>query len=363
MALRADNAGHFGGGKRQARDIGQIVAEALQQALGRTRLAAMQRAAVLHLHIARFRFFLTSVRLKQSTAWRAMDKSGRILRYDLVDQQYPMEPDPAFRRRAAWILAEIGARFPAGNCDLLDIGCGQGFYFPLYLAMGARVTGVEADPVPLAQAMARGQALGAEVHAAQAEHLPFASGGFDAVVLSEVLEHLTNPELALAEAARVLRPGGLLLVTVPHANYPVLWDPLNKGLQAAGLAPIRQGIFAGIWANHERLYTAEMLKTQVAKAGFSIDSLIFQTRACLPFIHNLVYGIGRSALEGGILPKRWLSGGLRGAEGKGDTGRQGSGPIALAVRAIRRIDLANPDYTETPGPTVNLCLSATRQEF
>jgi SAM-dependent methyltransferase len=46
--------------------------------------------------------------------------------------------------------------------------------------------------------------------------LPFAEGSFDAVVAAEVIEHIPEVEIALAEAARVLRPGGRLVVTVPY---------------------------------------------------------------------------------------------------------------------------------------------------
>lgn len=291
------------------------------------------------------------------------------MRYDLVDQHYPTEPDPAFRRRAAWVLAQveaqigakIGARFPDG-LDLLDVGCGQGFYFPLYSALRARVTAAETDPVPLTQAMTRARTLGARVVQAKAEDLPFDAAQFDVVVLSEVLEHLPIPALALAEAARVLRPGGLLLVTVPHADYPALWDPLNRGLQRLRLPPIRRGMFAGIWANHERLYQPESLRAEVTAAGFRVDALVFQTRACLPFLHNLVYGVGRAALERGMLPKRWLPKGLRGTADAPQMPERGSGagPVAWMVRLIRWIDRANPDFTVLPGPSVNLCLAATR---
>jgi SAM-dependent methyltransferase len=72
------------------------------------------------------------------------------MRHDLVDQQYPLEPDPAFRRRAAWLLQELES-LPKG-ATVLDIGCGQGFYLPLYARLGLSASGVEPDPVPRAQA-------------------------------------------------------------------------------------------------------------------------------------------------------------------------------------------------------------------
>lgn len=77
-----------------------------------------------------------------------------------------------------------------------------------------------------------------------ASRLPFADGAFDCVLLLDVLEHVDMPEAALAEAARVLRPGGDLLLTIPFA-YPLHDLPhdfqrftqvgLRRRLDAAGL--------------------------------------------------------------------------------------------------------------------------------
>jgi 2-polyprenyl-3-methyl-5-hydroxy-6-metoxy-1,4-benzoquinol methylase len=53
---------------------------------------------------------------------------------------------------------------------------------------------------------------------ASANRLPFASETFDFAVMSELIEHLKAPRLCLAEASRVLKPGGILVVTTPHRD-------------------------------------------------------------------------------------------------------------------------------------------------
>jgi SAM-dependent methyltransferase len=53
--------------------------------------------------------------------------------------------------------------------------------------------------------------------------LPFASAAFDVVVASSVLEYVAEPAAVLRECARVLRPGGVVLYTVPDLRYPVRW--------------------------------------------------------------------------------------------------------------------------------------------
>lgn len=279
------------------------------------------------------------------------------MRYDLVDSEYPMEPDPAFRRRAAWLLAQLEA-LPHGG-RVLDLGCGQGFYFPLYARLGLTATGVEPDPAPRLEAVRKAKALGFCMVDAPAERLPFADASFDALVMSEVLEHLRDPAIALAEAARVLAPGGVLLITVPHADYPFSWDPVNWLLESLRFCPIRTGILAGIWANHERLYRPGQLLDAVTSAGFTPGSVVHQTRWALPFVHNIIYGFGRALLQSDRLPASWTSGGLRGGDRRGPTLRPGLNPVAWGVGLIRLIDRFNGDAAPL-GPSQNLCLAATR---
>ena len=90
---------------------------------------------------------------------------------------------------------------------------------------------------------------------------PYADASFDRVLLTEVLEHLTDDAVGLRELYRVLKPGGVLTVTVPAARYSGWYDPINRAAEAVTGRPIRTGPFAGIWANHRRLYTACLLYT------------------------------------------------------------------------------------------------------
>jgi ubiquinone/menaquinone biosynthesis C-methylase UbiE len=61
--------------------------------------------------------------------------------------------------------------------------------------------------------------------------LPYPDNTFDAAILSEVLEHLERDVDALREVLRVLKPGGVVAITVPNASYPFWWDPINKTLE------------------------------------------------------------------------------------------------------------------------------------
>ena len=99
---------------------------------------------------------------------------------------------------------------------ILDAGCGVGMYTEQFRRFSPRVTGVEVDPVVAAQAAARlpGIVL------APAEALPFADGSFDVVFSHEVIEHVTDDAAAAAEMARVLAPGGRIVLFCPNRLYP-----------------------------------------------------------------------------------------------------------------------------------------------
>jgi SAM-dependent methyltransferase len=96
---------------------------------------------------------------------------------------------------------------------VLDVGCRFGALTRAYLD-GNEVVGVDIDRRALDEAAS----LGIEpVWADAAEPLPLEEASFDVVVVGELLEHLPFPELTVAEALRVLRPGGRLVGSVPNA--------------------------------------------------------------------------------------------------------------------------------------------------
>lgn len=283
---------------------------------------------------------------------------------EISDRLFANEGDPAFKRRAAWIGGHLSARFGGGPFTLTDIGCGRGFYFPLYHALGAAIVGVERDAEPLQMAQARAHATGARLVSASAADLPFAEGSTDAVVMSEILEHLDAPVAALREAARILAPGGLLLVTVPNANYPFLWDPINWLLERTVGRPIRTGPLAGIWANHVRLYNRRDLIEQIEQAGFLVEETVFHTHRCMPFVHNIVYGLGKPLLERRLMPESWLRSAERGRGGTAPANREAKRPginlVSLGLRAIHWFDKGNQPSEPEGRSTVNICVKAVR---
>ena len=112
--------------------------------------------------------------------------------------------------RAHLIASLVGG----GGLRVLDLGCRTGALTQHYTA-GNEVVGVDVDRAALEQTVER---LGIEtVWADVEEGLPFEDATFDVVVAGELLEHLADPEAAVANVRRVLRPGGRFVGSVPNA--------------------------------------------------------------------------------------------------------------------------------------------------
>jgi len=146
---------------------------------------------------------------------------------------------------------------------LLDVGCAGGELAALLVARGWRVDGAEAEPALVEAARARG--IDARAVDLDRAPLPWPAGAFEAVVAAEVIEHVVDTDHLLAEMVRVLRPGGVLVVTTPNlaslenrlrlllGRYP-MW--MDVGVEGTG---------------HLRYYTPRMLRHQLARHGLRVE--------------------------------------------------------------------------------------------
>ena len=118
--------------------------------------------------------------------------------------------------RARTVLA--GLRPRAGE-TILDIGCGNARDILPMLRDGAVIVGVDLSEGMIRQARADLAAAGyrdVRLEVGDATALQFADGTFDKIVCSEVIEHIPDADKAMAEMHRVLRPGGILVLSTPN---------------------------------------------------------------------------------------------------------------------------------------------------
>jgi SAM-dependent methyltransferase len=155
---------------------------------------------------------------------------------------------------------------------LLDLGCGGGRHAFEAFRRGAHVVALDRDHDELLgascilramheQGQAPRRAFGGAVRG-DALAVPFPDGAFDRVIAAEVLEHIVTDTDALAELARVLRPGGTIAVTVPR------WLPERVCWALADdyHAPIVSG-------GHVRIYRQGELTAKLSAAGLAVTGL------------------------------------------------------------------------------------------
>ena len=150
---------------------------------------------------------------------------------------------------------------------VLDMGCGGGRHAFEAFRRGARVVALDADDSELkdvailfAAMEEAGEpapgAVGTPLNG-DAVHLPFPDGAFDRIIAAEVLEHIPPDAAAMAELARVLRPGGTMAVTVPRFGPELLnWALSDEYHNTPG--------------GHVRIYRRSALEARLGAAGLRV---------------------------------------------------------------------------------------------
>ena len=194
----------------------------------------------------------------------------RALYEDRAQQQYaeavPL-PDPRVDRKFARMLELVRGLLP---CEaFLDAGCGDGRYLAALAAeLPPRRAGCDLSERILETARQR---VDADFRQANLEALPFADGEFDLVFCSQVIEHVLDADLALAELARVLRPGGHLVISTDNAHN-VVTKTINAPRTAA-VAMLRLRGARGQIESPATAYTRPTFRALLEGGGFTVERL------------------------------------------------------------------------------------------
>ena len=145
--------------------------------------------------------------------------------------------------------------------NLLEIGCGDGSFLQRMQQVGWKVRGIDFDADAIAAAHKR---VGACVQAGQLADFRFADDEFDAIAMHHVLEHVDDPLSLMAEAHRILRPGGLFVCVTPNADS---WGHRYFGRAWRGLEPPR----------HLNIFSMGALRDAAGRCGFDRFSVYSTT--------------------------------------------------------------------------------------
>jgi len=177
---------------------------------------------------------------------------------------------------AAWRGSEIGAATDrlerglildlagdVGGREVLDVGCGDGEFAVELGRRGAFVTGVDASPAMIGAAKRRAERLGAAVpfQVATAQQLPFSAGQFDLVTAITILCFVDDPSPVFGEIARVLRPGGRVVI-----------GELGKWSTWAAGRRVRAWLGSPIW-RRGRFRTTNELRRLTEGAGLTVEQV------------------------------------------------------------------------------------------
>lgn len=179
-----------------------------------------------------------------------------------IDEAAYARKDPGY---FAGARADFIARLPPQpDSSILEIGCGTGATGRLALAGGKAERYVGVELFEDAAAEARKYLTDVVVGNVEKLDLPFAPCSFDALILSEVLEHLIDPWSVVRRLAPLIRPGGMVLASSPNVtHWRVVAELLRGRFELAD-----QGVFD---RTHMRWFTPSSYRALFEAAGFAVD--------------------------------------------------------------------------------------------
>ncbi len=155
------------------------------------------------------------------------------------------------------IREACGRYLSANQRRVIDVGCGPGYLLVDLRDRGFDCLGVDFNPLVVDVAK---QCFGLNVQVRTIENLGEMDPGFDLVLLSHVLEHVTDPLALLASIRRIMKPNGIVVIEVPDPEYCRTRAAFYRGSLAWGDYP----------PHHLTFWSPQALEKVLLRAGFEV---------------------------------------------------------------------------------------------
>ncbi|GJM31368.1 MAG: hypothetical protein DHS20C18_03690 [Saprospiraceae bacterium] len=153
---------------------------------------------------------------------------------------------PTYRNRFRFIRESL-TQFEDKSTlkKVLNLGTGEGDYDAMIAGYCDQLTSCDINEEDIAFARELNKEVeNIEYRVENALKLSFPDNYFDLIISVDVIEHVGDPEKMMDEITRVLKPGGILMITFPSLKFPITYDPINRILSTFSTKKISQGAYA-----------------------------------------------------------------------------------------------------------------------
>ncbi len=212
---------------------------------------------------------------------------------------------PTFRNRYLFVRDRLKKyaseiRNPKSEIVGLNLGTGEGDYDRMIAACCTQLIGCDVNEEDLAHARALNKDVpNLRYEPNNALALTYPDNSFDLIVSCEVIEHVGQPAQMIREMWRVMKPGGIAIMTFPSREFPFTYDPINRIWQLTRSEGSREyAISQGAYAfGHEYLIGSEDFKKWASEAGFEIVEFQGLSRSLVGLLEMYWTGIAQSIFK------------------------------------------------------------------
>ena len=215
---------------------------------------------------------------------------------------------PTARAHSFWVRQErVCEMFSRPESQVLDIGCGPGLMVDWLLSQGCTVYGVDVAAGMIEECENRfANQPSAHFQLGDIENMTFQDNFFDSVICMGVLEYLDHQQAAVAEMARVTRPGGEVIVTVPSSVSP--WRLWEEGIYIPLTRPFRSLLRRNKYRIYHRSYRQREVAGLLSSHGLVPQEVVYYDFEVVPMPLDRLFPLAASwiarRLEG--LRNSWL---------------------------------------------------------